>query len=97
MGGYCGSPAVVLRNNKRLLGEKIKLKRKDYLGSEKIFTEDHIKASPELLQEIRSRIQKENSKRTRIKIILGVISFLITILLIYFFSTIKWVGINALK
>ena len=32
MGGYYGSPKVILKNNKDLLGKKNKLTRKDYIG-----------------------------------------------------------------
>jgi hypothetical protein len=36
MGGYYGSPKVILKNNKDLLGKKNKLTRKDYITKEKI-------------------------------------------------------------
>ena len=57
MGGYYGSPKVILKNNKDLLSEKNKLTRKDYIGYKRENWEDHIKATPELLAENRNCFQ----------------------------------------
>lgn len=63
MGGYYGSPKVILKNNRDLLGKKNKLTRKDYIGFKDVYTEDHIKATPELLEQIRNKITAENKKK----------------------------------
>ena len=96
MGGYSGSPAVTLKNNKDLLGKKKKLTRKDYIGTKEVQTEDHIKASPKLLNEIRIKIQREDRKRKKMSILIAVISLIITIIMIYAISNIKWIGIKVL-
>lgn len=96
MGGYSGSPAVTLKNNKNLLGKKNKLTRKDYIGTKTMSNEDHIKASPELLNEIRIKIQNENKKRKKTQIIIAILSFVITIILLYTITKIEWVGIKAI-
>lgn len=65
MAGYYGSMSVVLKNNKTLLGKKKRNTRKDYLNIREVATDDSIKASPALLNEIRNKIQKENKKRKK--------------------------------
>ncbi|MCO6173984.1 hypothetical protein NHF50_02905 [Flavobacterium sp. NRK F10] len=54
---------------------------KDYAGQEKVPGRDSIKATPELLESIRSQKQKENKKRNKIRILFIVI-YLSAILLI---------------
>lgn len=94
MGGYYGSPKVILKNNKDLLGKRNKLTRKDYIGFKDIYTEDHIKATPELLEQIRNNIAKENKKRERRQILFVFLSILFTILIIYGVSNLEWIGIR---
>lgn len=82
MAGYYGSPKVVLQNNKALLGEKNKLSRKDYIGSIDSGGHDPIKATPELLEEIRIRFQAENKKRKKRQILFALLSLVITLCLL---------------
>ena len=97
MGGYSGSPAVTLKNNKDLLGKKKKLTRKDYIGTKEVQTEDHIKASPKLLNEIRIKIQNENKKTKKMQIAIAILSFFTTLILLYAITNIEWVGIRVAK
>lgn len=94
MGGYYGSPKVILKNNRDLLGNKNKLTRKDYIGFKDVYTEDHIKATPELLEQIRNKITAENKKRKKQQIIFVFLSILFTILIIYGVSNLEWIGIR---
>jgi len=86
MGGYYGSPKVILKNNKNLLGEKNKLTRKDYIGYKRENWEDHIKASPELLSEIRKRKQNENKKIKKQQMIFVLLIVVIIYLAFYFLN-----------
>lgn len=70
MGGYFGSPKITLKNNKDLLGEKNKLTRKDYIGYKIKKWEDPIQATPEVLEEIKTRLQAENNKNKKQQIII---------------------------
>ena len=86
MGGYYGSPKVILKNNKELLGKKNKLTRKDYIGYKRENWEDHIKASPELLAEIRKRKQTENKKTKKQQMIFVLLIIIIIYLAFYFLN-----------
>ena len=86
MGGYYGSPKVILKNNKDLLGKKNKLTRKDYIGYKRENWEDHIKASPELLAEIRKRKQTENKKTKKQQMIFVLLIVIIIYLAFYFLN-----------
>jgi hypothetical protein len=86
MGGYYGSPKITLKNNKNLLGEKNKLTRKDYIGYKRENWEDHIKASPELLAEIRKRKQTENKKTKKQQMIFVLLIIIIIYLAFYFLN-----------
>jgi hypothetical protein len=86
MGGYYGSPKVILKNNKDLLGKKNKLTRKDYIGYKRENWEDHIKASPELLAEIRKRKQTENKKTKKQQMIFVLLIIIIIYLAFYFLN-----------
>lgn len=55
-------------------------------NSEKI-GHDPIKATPELLEEIRTRLQAENKKRKNRTIIFAILSLLITFYIFYWFFT----------
>lgn len=59
MGGYFGSVSGILKNNKNLLPERNRRERKGYIGVKEILTEDHIKASPELLAQIRKKFRRQ--------------------------------------
>ncbi|NHN25193.1 hypothetical protein FIA58_005825 [Flavobacterium jejuense] len=96
MAGYYGSMSVVLKNNKTLLGEKKRNTRKEYLNIKEVATDDPNKASSELLNEIRSKIQKENKKRKKTQIVIAILSLVITILVIYAMTRIEWVGIRVI-
>ncbi|NJM79173.1 MAG: hypothetical protein HC854_05125 [Flavobacterium sp.] len=66
MGGYCGSPNSVMENNKaQRRSSRNQREWKDYIGTKEVETEDYIKASPELLEEIRIKIQREDKKRKK--------------------------------
>lgn len=93
MGGYCGSMAIALRNNKKLLGDKIRNTRKDYLGTKDIPTDDHVQATPEVLESLRIKFQKEKRNKSKFNAITFIISIIIAIFLIYAASTIKYVGL----
>ena len=86
MGGYYGSPKVILKNNKDLLGKKNKLTRKDYIGYKRENWEDHIKATPELLAEIRKRKQTENKKAKKQQMIFVLLIIIIIYLAFYFLN-----------
>jgi hypothetical protein len=94
MGGYSGSPKVTLKNNKDLLGQKKRLTRKEYIGVKENYTEDHLKASPELLQKIRLKTIRANKKRKKSLIISGVFSLIIILILLYFINSVEFVGIQ---
>lgn len=81
MGGYYGSPASVMKNNKAQRVKKRTLKDwKDYVGVKEIQTEDHIQATPEIVAEIRKKLQAENKLDLRKKIIKTVIFIVIIII-----------------
>jgi hypothetical protein len=86
MGGYYGSPKITLKNNKDLLGEKNKLTRKDYIGYKRENREDHIKASPELLAEIRKRKQTENKKAKKQQMIFVLLVLIVMCITFYFLN-----------
>ncbi|MVO09130.1 hypothetical protein GOQ30_08145 [Flavobacterium sp. TP390] len=96
MGGYYGSPATVLRNNKKLLGEKNKLTRKDYVGIKSKKNENQTTATADLkiLYEIRTKMQIEKRKRRRKQLFLFLFSIFLTILALYLITKIKWIGID---
>ncbi len=96
MAGYYGSMSVVLKNNKTLLGKKKRNTRKDYLNIKEVATDDLIKASPTLVNEIRNKIQKENKKRKKTQLFIGFLSLVITILIMYAISKVEWVGIRVI-
>jgi hypothetical protein len=86
MGGYYGSPKVILKNNKDLLGKKNKLTRKDYIGYKRENWEDHIKASPELLSEIGNRFQAENKKAKKQQMIFVLLVIIVMCFTFYFLN-----------
>ena len=59
MGGYYGSPASVMKNNKaQRRTERKPTDWRDYVGAKDVPTEDHIKATPELLAQIRKKYRR---------------------------------------
>lgn len=70
-----------MRNNKALLKDKRRNSWKNYTGNKIALTEDHIKASPELLAEIRENCKKDKNQRIKNNILY----FFLTVL---FLSTI---------
>lgn len=97
MGGYYGSPNSVMENNKaQRRSTRNQRDWKDYIGTKEVQTEDFIKASSELLEEIRIKFQREDRKRKKMSILTAVISLIITIIMIYAISNIKWIGIKVI-
>jgi hypothetical protein len=85
---------ISLRNNKALRNNGKRANWKDYVGTKDIPTDDPIKASPELLAEIRTRIQIEEKKRKKQQILYAFLSLIFTLLIIYGISKLEWIGIN---
>ncbi|KIX22113.1 hypothetical protein SY27_05465 [Flavobacterium sp. 316] len=84
MGGYCGSPASVMKNNKaQRRTERKPTDWKDYIGMKNIPTEDHIKATPELLAQIRTKYKRERKRKNIFQIILAFLSLIIAIGILY--------------
>lgn len=75
MGGYYGLPSGILKNNRNLL-KKDRNKWKELMGFNEVSFEEDIKTNPELLQEIKTKLDKRNKKKKLIEAI-SVISFLI--------------------
>lgn len=72
-----------LAYNKSLRGNHNRTSWKDYkIRNDKTLV-DHIKATPELLEEIRTRLQAENKKRKKQEFIFLLLSFLIIIVILY--------------
>ena len=80
-GGSMMGAIISLRNNKSLLKDKRRNSWKNYTGNKSVLTEDHIKASPELLAEIRENCKKNKTQRIKNNILY----FFLTVL---FLSTI---------
>lgn len=59
-----------LRNNKAQRSKRNLRNWKDYINTEDVPTEDHIKSTPEQLAEIRQKLQEENKAILRKKVIL---------------------------
>lgn len=75
-----------LAYNKSLKGNHNRTSWKDYkIRNDKPLV-DHIKATPELFEEIRTRLQAENKKRKKQEFIFLHLSFLIIIVILYFLN-----------
>ncbi|WP_324069775.1 MAG: hypothetical protein RSE15_04515 [Flavobacterium sp.] len=72
-----------LAYNKSLRGNHNRSSWKDYKIKNEKPIEDHIKATPELLEEIRSRIQIENKKRKKQELLFLLLSFIILFATLY--------------
>jgi hypothetical protein len=83
MGGYYGSPASVMKNNKaQRRTERTPTDWRDYVGAKDVPTEEHIQATPELLAQIRKKYRKQRIYNIIVPILLTFIFFGI---LYYFF------------
>ena len=83
-----------LAYNKSLRNKFNRASWKNYKTSNDKPLVDHIKASPELLASIRTRLQAENKNRKKRQILLILLSIIIAILLIYTVSKMNWIGIQ---
>ena len=72
-----------MRNNKALLKDKRRNSWKNYIGNNIIPTEDHIKASPELLAEIRAKLRKERKQKIKANIFYFILTIAVLIILFY--------------
>jgi hypothetical protein len=72
-----------LAYNKSLRGNHNRSSWKDYKIKNDKPIEEHIKATPELLEEIRSRIQIENKKRKKQELLFLLLSFIILFATLY--------------
>ena len=72
-----------LAYNKSLRGNHNRSSWKDYKIKNDKPIEDHIKATPELLEEIRSRIQIENKKRKKQELLFLLLTFIILFATLY--------------
>lgn len=61
----------------------------DYHSNHDDVGHDPIKATPELLEQIRTKLQIENKKRKKIQVILTLLSLVLVMLLIYFITEIN--------
>ena len=74
---------ISLRNNKALRSNGKRANWKDYVGTKDVPTEDHIKASPKLLAEIRNRLQAENKRKKKQQIFFVFLSFVFALSVVY--------------
>lgn len=74
---------ISLRNNKALRNNGKRANWKDYVGTKDVPTEDHIKASPKLLAEIRNRLQAENKRKKKQQIFFVFLSFVFALSVVY--------------
>ncbi len=72
-----------MRNNKALLKDKRRNSWKNYTGNKIILTEDHIKASPELLAEIREKFKAERRQKVKANIFYFIITIIALTILFY--------------
>lgn len=72
-----------LAYNKSLRGNHNRASWKDYKIKNDKPLKDHLIATPELLEEIRTRLQAENKKRKKQEFIFLLLSFFIIIVIIY--------------
>ena len=87
-GGSMMGAIISLRNNKSLLKDKRRNSWKNYIGNNIVPTEDHIKATPELLAQIREKFRKERKQKVRENIVfllLTIISLAILFYVLYIF------------
>lgn len=93
-GGSMMGAIISLKNNRALRNKAKRSNWKNYVGTKDIPTNDPIKASPELLEEIRNKITAENKKRKKQQILFVFLSLILTVLIIYGVSKLEWIGIT---
>lgn len=72
-----------MQNNKALLKDKRRNSWKNYVGVKNVPTEDHIKASPELLAQIREKFEAERKQKVKENIFYFIITIIVLIILFY--------------
>lgn len=85
--GAISNMVISIRNNRR--ERKSKLERLKNTSNHREPFVDHKKASPELLRNIRTRLQSENKKRLRKSAFLASLIMVILFLLIYILN-VNW-------
>jgi hypothetical protein len=85
--GFMMQAIKSLAYNKSLKGNHNRTSWKNYKIQNDTLLEDHIKAKPELLEEIRTRIKTENKKRKKQEFIFLLLSFLIILVILYLLNT----------
>ncbi|WP_264550410.1 hypothetical protein [Flavobacterium sp. N2820] len=75
-----------LAYNKSLRGNRNRTSWKEYKNQNNKPLEDHIKATPELLKEISTRLQAENKKRKKQQIIFVTSMVIVLIFMMYYFN-----------
>lgn len=93
-GGSIMGAIISLKNNRALRNKAKRSGWKNYIGTKDIPTNDPIKASTELLEEIRNKKTAENKKRKKQQIIFVILSLILTFLIIYGVSKLEWIGIT---
>lgn len=73
--------------NKSLRGNHNRTSWKDYKIQNDKPIEDHIKATPELLEEIKTRLQAENKKRKKQGFFFLLLSFVILSVILYLLNS----------
>ncbi len=72
-----------MQNNKALLKDKRRSSWKNYIGVKSIPTVDHIKASPELLAQIREKFKAERKQKAKENILYLIITIIALLILFY--------------
>ena len=93
-GGSMMGAIISLRNNKSLLKDKRRNSWKNYIGNNIVPTEDHIKASPELLAEIREKCEKERKQKVRENIVYLFLTIISLALLFYVLYRFIWADVQ---
>ena len=83
-----------MQNNKALLKDKRRSSWKNYLGVKNVPTVDHIKASPELLVQIRENCKKDRKKKVKENILYLVLTICTTVVIFYLLDRFLWSGID---
>lgn len=89
-GGSMMGAIISLRNNKSLLKDKRRNSWKNYIGNNIVPTEDHIKATPELLAQIREKFRKERKQKVRENIVFLLFTIISLAILFYVLYIFIW-------
>lgn len=81
--GFMMQAIKSLAYNKSLRGNHNRTSWKDYKIQNNKPIEDRIKATPELLEEIRTRLQAENKKRKKQEFLFLLLSFIMLTVILY--------------